>query len=237
MEKIWTGCFCLHDLASDLLIRHIRSIKYGLLIIAHASLLALFLPELVVYRGSFGSSAGNLLIGILFLSPLAMILRMRLLLLLMGIRRELGILMGYLACVHGLGYLLDSRFTQRVFFDVSFSDVESIPWGILAGCVGLILIVSLLSTSNTISIKILGGKHWKQLHRLVYPAFVIIIIHRFFQVSGEGPLVWPWLESSLLIGSYAWLKYLAWRPATCSPLRVWIERIRSGYQAYRQQIH
>lgn len=237
MEKIWTVCFYLHDLASELLIRHMRSIKCGLLITAHVSFLALFLPALAVFRGTFGSLAGNLLIGILFLSPLATILRMRLLVLLMGMRRELGILMGYLACVHGFGYLLDSRFTQRVFFDISFSSVRSIPWGIFAGCVGLIMIVSLLSTSNTISIKILGGKRWKQLHRLVYPAFIIIIIHRFFQVSGEESLLFPWLESSVLVGSYAWLKYLAWRPTTCPPLRVWIGRVRSGYQEYHKQLH
>lgn len=225
--------FWMHDALTAFLIGHTRVLKRCLLILAHALLLLLLLPELNSFRRELGSLAGNLLIGILFLSPLAVIFRARLLLVLMGFRRELGILMGYAALVHGLSYMLDASFQPPIIPTILAGNASSLSGGLWAGLVGILLTLPLLLTSNTWSLKRLGGQRWKKLHRLVYPAFAFIAIHRFFQVGGVGD-VEAWFSLGLLGGGYVWLKYAAAHPTSCGWLRRGSEWVRGRYQLFQQ---
>lgn len=228
--------FRLHDDITDFVGRRYPSIKMGILIIACLPFLIWVVPGLSIFERDAGSLAGNLLIGILFLSPLSALLRMRLLLLFMGLRREFGILIGTLAIVHGAGYFFDPVFVS-IYIDGHIGRGSlSLDRSILAGLIGLFFIVVLLVTSNQLSIRMLGSKGWKRLHRLVYPAFFLIVIHRFFRIGGSWDHIGPFVDAVLLIGSYLFLKFLVWKPDIFPPLRDAIGWVAHRYARYRSEI-
>ncbi len=230
MKTILFFIFSIHDKGANIFARHIHTIKQIILIIAHLSLFGLFFPEL---RKSYGELAGNLLIGILFLSPAARIVRVRFLTLLMAVRRELGILMGYLALVHGIGYMIDPLWFQGYILP----NLSIWQNGFLFGMAAFFLTLPLLLTSNNLAQKYLGGKKWKWLHRSVYIMFVFAILHRFFIKTGnDGQVTFAFVESFILVGSYVFLKLLAWKNFL-APLRWvvnYIEGIHGEYQTEKQ---
>jgi DMSO/TMAO reductase YedYZ heme-binding membrane subunit len=201
-QDILRGCFWLHDVSATFLTKNLFTLKKGILIFAHLSLIGFLWPEL---RKDYGSWAGNLLIFILFLSPLAKITRMRLLNQLMSLRREMGILMGYFALVHGLGYITDARwqaFVSTMPFDGFFSGKIAFFYGFLA----LLLTLPLLLTSNAWAQRRLG-RWWKRIHKVVYAVFALAVLHRFL-LRGD---FFSLLQAGFLIGAYILLKLLAWR--------------------------
>lgn len=216
--------FWLHDKASAFLVRHLFTVKRTILVVAHLSLLGLLLPEM---RRDFGELAGNLLIVILFLSPLSRITRSRLLLQIMGLRRELGILMGYLAIVHGLGYMIDPRWQELIFAPFPWQAALSQQAVLAYGVVALLLTLPLLFTSNTFSQKHLG-KNWKRLHRVVYALFGFAVLHRFFWHS-DG---FAFVQASVLLGSYVFLKLLAWKPFWPA-FEAWRSYVAQRYREYQ----
>ena len=225
-EKLSLLAFEAHDRLLTFLARWSRPVKLFILIVAHMSLLGIFFPEL---RRDYGSLAGNALILILFLSPVAAVTRMPLLRIVMGFRREMGILMAYLAIVHGAGYFLDPTYFDTLLLPYLGSDFLSMDPQLIFGIVALILTFPLLLTSNAFSLKRLGGLKWKRLHFLVYPMFVFVAVHRFFR-GGDAGLFAGIFETSLLLGSYAFLKYLAWRPGSAPILRRVIDDVGRRYR-------
>lgn len=217
-DRILLFGFLCHDVVVKVLLRNMFFLKRLILVGAYLVLALFFLPIFTLLRRDFGEIAGNLLIVILFLSPLSTLLRIRLLSVLMGFRRELGILMGCLALVHGLGYFLSPGFLWEK--------------GVVTGWMGLLLIFPLLLTSNNFALRFLGGKLWKRLHRLVYPAFFFIVWHQFFM--GLPHRSWtPLFEVILLLGAYSLAKFLVWRPETWPWLQKAVKAIGIRYQRYQ----
>ena len=68
--------------------------------------------------------------------------------------------------------------------------------GVVAGMIGLLPHSPLLLTSIIFSVRFLGGRAWKQLHRLTYPAFFFIV---FFWASWERPLNQSFPQAFLLM--------------------------------------
>jgi sulfoxide reductase heme-binding subunit YedZ len=232
-EQVLRCGFFGHDWLADQLSRHTSLLKRVLLLGAWLVLLVLFLPLRPLLEGDFGEIAGNLLIVILFVSPLSRVLGMRLLLLLMGFRRELGILMGCLALVHGMGHFISGGFFAGrgwLSFDAALLSGER---GLMAGFIGLLLILPLLLTSNTLSLRWLGGKAWKRLHRLAYPAFFFIVLHRFFMEASSTSIL-PLVEVVVLLGTYSFLQWLAFRPQAFPSLREQVSRVGARYRQYQE---
>lgn len=226
MQQILFFCFSLHDALANWFAAHLRFIKISILIVAHLSLFGFFFPEL---RKSFGELAGNLLIGILFISPLAKIFRTRLLIQIVGVRRELGILMGYLAVVHGVGYIIDPAWFQGEILPFYTNWQNGYLFGILA----FVLTLPLLFTSNSFAMKHLGGSAWKMVHRVVYAMFIVAILHRFFIKTGsDGQVEIAFFQSVVLLGSYLFLKILAYRNFI-TPLQSVIAWVASQYGQYK----
>jgi methionine sulfoxide reductase heme-binding subunit len=105
-------------------------------------------------------------------------------------RRAIGVS----ACVYGLihfGFHLlyegDSQAIARSF---------SKPF-IWLGLAGLSILVILTATSNNFSIRKLGGKKWKRLHRLAYAAAALLIYHQAIAGKGHWHIA-RWLLLSLL---------------------------------------
>jgi DMSO/TMAO reductase YedYZ heme-binding membrane subunit len=216
--------FFLHDFLSSLLVKYLFTLKKVLLVVAHLSLLAFLLPEI---RKDLGELAANILIFLLFLSPLARITRMRLLNQLMSLRRELGILMAYLALVHGLGYILDPSWTTTLFPIFPLYSLLGSATAYFYGMMALLLTLPLLITSNNFSQKHLGGKNWKRVHRLVYGVFIFAVLHRFLQREDLSSLA----QAFVLVGSYILVKVYSWKPFWGS-LNLFMQKIGSSYKEF-----
>jgi methionine sulfoxide reductase heme-binding subunit len=227
MKKVYFLIFRIHDLLANFFARNVKKIKQTILIIAHLSLFGFFFPDL---RKDYGELAGNLLIFILFLSPLSRIFRIRFLLQLMSIRRELGILMAYLAIVHGVGYMIDPDWFQSLILP-TLSVWQN---GFLFGMVAFALTLPLLLTSNNLALKYLGGKKWKWLHRTIYILFVFAVLHRFFiKTKNDTDTLFAFAQASILIGTYILLKILAWKNFLPPLVAIiaYFERLHVEYQA------
>lgn len=218
--------FSLHDVLSSFVIKHLVGIKRTLLLIAHFSLFGLLFPE---WRRSFGQLAEIMLLLVLFLSPISKILGMRLLLQLMSLRRELGIWMAYLATVHVVGYFIDPDWAE-VFWESFRRGNGYLGPPFLFGVVAYICTLSLLLTSNNLAQRLLGGKHWKNLHRLAYPLLVLVLLHHLSMRHGLSVL--SWFQFCFAFGLYLFLKLLAVHKNIVPPIRRGVEALGARYRAY-----
>ncbi|MEI8104208.1 MAG: ferric reductase-like transmembrane domain-containing protein [Candidatus Moraniibacteriota bacterium] len=206
MFLLLSVCFRAHDLLTDFLVRYMVTLKRLILVGAHLLIAGVFFPEL---RLQYGSLAFNVLLALLFLSPIAKILRMRLLLIAMGYRRQIGILMAYLAIVHSVGYLIDPAWFDVFLRPYLTSNIWRMQPQFLGGVIALVFTLPLLFTSNNLSTQVLG-KNWKRVHFLVYPLFVSATVHKFTAARGfenTSSLV----DAALLIALYILLKWWAYR--------------------------
>jgi sulfoxide reductase heme-binding subunit YedZ len=126
-------------------------------------------------------------------------------------RRAIGVS----ACVYGLihfGFHLlyegDAQAVARSF---------SKPF-IWLGLAGLSILVILTATSNNFSIRKLGGKHWKRLHRLAYAAAALLIYHQAIAGKGHWHIA-RWLLFSLLLLQAARVTKMLWIGSRRSTVR------------------
>jgi sulfoxide reductase heme-binding subunit YedZ len=96
-------------------------------------------------------------------------------------RRMIGLFAFFYASLHLLVFI--ALFLQ---FDahVLWSETNKRPY-ILAGTTAWMLLLPLALTSNARAIKRLGGKRWKLLHRLVYLAILLGVVHVIWQVRAS----------------------------------------------------
>ena len=94
-------------------------------------------------------------------------------------RRLLGLFAFFYATIHLATYLaLYLNFDWNVFK----TDITKRRF-IIAGFAAYLLLVPLALTSTTWAIRKLGGKQWNRLHKLVYLAAIVGIIHYWWQVK------------------------------------------------------
>jgi sulfoxide reductase heme-binding subunit YedZ len=126
---------------------------------------------------------------------------------LMRLRRMLGLFVFFYASLHFLTYLVLDQ-----FFDWAsiVNDIFKRPY-ITVGFPAFLLLVPLAVTSNNHMIKLLGGKRWLILHRLVYLCAVGGVVHYWWLVKKDltNPLTFAVLLSLLLgIRLIYWLRGL-----------------------------
>ena len=111
-------------------------------------------------------------------------------------RRPLGLAAFYYLCVHLLIYLyLDFAFDlEFILIDVSTSLY------VIVGVAAFLLLIPLAITSTTGWIRALG-KRWRWLHRLVYPAITLGVVHYLLQVKGLSFQLWFYIiAGGVLLG-------------------------------------
>jgi len=144
-------------------------------------------------------------------------------------RRAIGVS----ACVYGLLHV-----TAHVLYEGGWDGLLrslSKPF-IWYGLAGLSILVALTATSNQFSIRKLGGRNWKGLHRLAYIAAALLIYHQ--AIAGKGHWhITRWLLFPLAALQAARIaKTLLAKPARVpatnqSPKRVARKTITSGFSA------
>jgi sulfoxide reductase heme-binding subunit YedZ len=92
---------------------------------------------------------------------------------------------GVSACIYGLFH-----FTCHILYEGGWdgllqSFTKPFIW---FGLGGLMILLTLALTSNQWSIRTLGGKNWKRLHRLAYVAAALLIYHWQSRVRAIGIL-------------------------------------------------
>jgi sulfoxide reductase heme-binding subunit YedZ len=125
--------------------------------------------------------------AVLALSPLRIVFpNSRIVMALNRHRRATGVT----ACIYGL-----LHFSSHVLYEGGWDGLVrslSKPF-IWFGGAGLTILVILATTSNQWSIRALGGKNWKLLHRLAYVAAGLLIYHQ--AIAGKG----HWAIARLLL--------------------------------------
>lgn len=127
---------------------------------------------------------------------------------LIRLRRMAGLFAFFYALLHFSTYLwLDQ------FFDLQaiYKDMLKRPF-ITAGFAAFILLLPLAITSTNAMMKRLGGKRWQLLHRLIYPAAMLAVLHYWWLVKKDitQPLVYAALLA-VLLAYRVWLALAKYR--------------------------
>lgn len=90
-------------------------------------------------------------------------------------------MVGVTACIYGLLHFACHVLYQGEWDALLDSFTKPFIW---FGTAGLLILVVLTLTSNQWSIRKLGAKNWKRLHRLAYVAAALLIYHQ--TIAGKG---------------------------------------------------
>ena len=132
-----------------------------------------FTPDSYGYGHAIGDSgdwAAWLLMATLAVTPIRMLWRKsRVSIWLMRRRRDLGVASFAYAAAHTVIYVWNKAALHPVLEEAGNPDM-------LTGWLALALFIPLAITSNDASVRALK-RSWKKLHRLVYPAAVLMFVH------------------------------------------------------------
>ncbi len=125
-----------------------------------------------------GLSALTILLVTLGVTPVRRLLSRPSLVLL---RRPLGLFAWFYAVVH---FLIYAVFDHQLSVPEISEDVAKHPW-VLVGFSALLLLTALAVTSPAAAIRRLGARRWNRLHRLVYVAAILVILHFLWLVKRD----------------------------------------------------
>ena len=139
------------------------------------------LQELLI---STGESAVWLLVLLLWISPLRMIFpSFTILRSLQSQKRILGLGIFFYVLLHFLIYLVDRADLQEIAEDL-------FRVFLLSGLVAFLILLAMALTSSNRKIRQLGAKRWKMLHRAVYLAAGLILLHMLLKEKSDPLQAW-----------------------------------------------
>ncbi|HEY5891858.1 MAG TPA: ferric reductase-like transmembrane domain-containing protein [Chthoniobacterales bacterium] len=106
-------------------------------------------------------------------------------------RRAIGVT----ACIYGVLHLACHVLYEGDWDSIQRSLTKPFIW---FGLSGLTILITLALTSNNWSVRKLGGKNWKRLHRLAYVAAALLIYHQAIAGKGHWHIA-RWLLFTLLV--------------------------------------
>ena len=127
---------------------------------------------------------------------------------LMRFRRALGVLCFAYAFPHVLAWVV---LDMGLLWGQMASDVVKRPY-LLFGMLALMVLTPLAITSNNLSIRKMGGKAWRRLHKCVYAAAVLTALHWVWavKVNEREPFFWTTVILVLITLRYLVPRPLAW---------------------------
>lgn len=113
------------------------------------------------------------------------------------LRRMLGLLAFFYACLHFTTYV---AVDQRFDWPVLWADVTKRKF-MVVGFGAFLLLLPLALTSTDASVRRLGYRRWKALHRLVYLAAVLAVVHFLWRVKLDirEPLIYALVLGALFL--------------------------------------
>lgn len=117
-------------------------------------------------------------------------------------RRRLGLAAAGYALLHLLSYAV---IDQGLLWSQILADVVKHPF-ITAGMAAFVLLLPLAATSFDAAIRWLGPRRWQRLHRLVYLAAGLALLHFWWKVKADVR------EPAIYIAVFALLLAARWRP-------------------------
>lgn len=140
-----------------------------------------------------GRTAFYLLVAGLAVTPLLRLTGVSL----MRFRRAIGVLCFGYAAGHVLSWAV---IDMGLLWGQMGRDIVKRPY-LLFGMLSFVAIFALGVTSNNLSLRRMGARAWRNLHRLVYPAAVLAGMHWLWavKVNEMAPLVWTSLIVALLV--------------------------------------
>jgi sulfoxide reductase heme-binding subunit YedZ len=145
-----------------------------------------------------GDTTLRLLLASLAMTPLRMLFGIAWQ---MTLRRLLGLLAFFYACLHFLVWVAVDHFFE---WQEMIADVVKRPY-ITVGLLALTLLTPLAATSTAGAIKRMGAKNWRRLHRLVYVIGVLGVLH-YLWLAKKGvndPFIYAGVLA-LLLGVRLW---------------------------------
>jgi sulfoxide reductase heme-binding subunit YedZ len=94
----------------------------------------------------------------------------------------LGLFAFFYACLHVLSY---SWLDMGLDVPDILADIAKRPF-ILVGTLAFLVLLALAATSFQRAIRALGGKLWQALHRTVYAAALLAVLHFFWMRAGKN---------------------------------------------------
>ena len=122
------------------------------------------------------------------------------------LRRSLGLFAFFYACVHLVCY---AWLDQGWAWGDMVADVLQRPF-ILVGLLTFLLLLALASTSPHAVLRWLGGARWKRLHRAVYAASLLALLHFYWMRSGKNDQAEVAVYGALLcllLGARLWRRW------------------------------
>lgn len=113
---------------------------------------------------------------------------------LIRLRRMLGLFCFFYAALHFTTFLWFDHFFD---FGDMWRDVIKRPF-IAVGFTAFVLLIPLAITSSNAMVKSLGGKHWQQLHRLIYLIAPLGILHFWWMKAGKNDFAQPLLFGAIV---------------------------------------
>jgi len=113
------------------------------------------------------------------------------------VRRMLGLFAAFYASLHFLTYvIIDQQFDWGILWE----DVTHRKF-MIVGFLAFLTLLPLAWTSTDASVRRLGFKRWKALHRLSYVAGVLAVIHFIWRVKLDVrvPLIWAAILGALFL--------------------------------------
>jgi sulfoxide reductase heme-binding subunit YedZ len=138
-----------------------------------------------------------LMVVTLTISPLVKLTRQPAI---MKVRRMAGLFTFFYASLHALSY---SWFDKELDLGLIITDLLRRPF-IFLGMAAFILIVPLALTSTNRMVRLLGGRRWKMLHRIVYASAIAGSIHYYLLVRADKRLPLVFAASILLLLVWRW---------------------------------
>ena len=121
-------------------------------------------------------------------------------------RRMLGLFAYFYAVLHLLSY---SWFDMGLELGDMARDIGKRPF-ILVGFSAFVLLSLLALTSFNRAIKALGGKNWQRLHRLVYGAAGLALLHFFWMRAGKNDFAEVAVYAAILGLLMGWRLFRWW---------------------------
>lgn len=109
-------------------------------------------------------------------------------------RRMLGLYAFFYASLHWLSYVV---FDMGLDWSGIVADLVNRPF-ILVGTLAWLILLVLAITSIPKLIRLMGGKRWQWLHRSVYAAAALAVLHFWWMRAGKNNFDEVWLYGSII---------------------------------------